>query len=509
MLSAVKDENYLASPIATFPLLALPWLNPLTYGPTHAVVQGIAVWLCAALCCIVWELVQLQPQARTHTVSCAWLLAGTSSACIGLLQYLGYAQQFSPWVNYVDAGQAYANLRQRNQQGTLLAIGYCALLWWQCQAPEIAVRKRKNAWHLVFFGATALLLSAADAAAGSRTGLLQLLLLLALALLWRRGRAAMALALLAYALASVVLPQLAGLDPLHSGILGRANEASSPCSSRLTLWSNVLHLIAQKPWTGWGWGELDYAHFMTLYSGPRFCEILGNAHNLPLHLAVELGVPFSVLVCGAALWLVVRARPWREQDATRQMAWSVLAVIGLHSLLEYPLWYGPFQVAALLAVWMLWQSRSDGVTTAGNLTAFEPSGLRVALATAVLLACSYTAWDYWRISQIYLPVAQRDAAYRDNVLEKIRPSRLFADQVKFAELGITPLTADNAAHIHALALEMLHFSPEASVVAKVIESARLLGQDDAVAYYSQRFEAAYPQEYVAWRTSQNARVQAP
>ena len=50
----------------------------------------------------------------------------------------------------------------------------------------------------------------------------------------------------------------------------------------------------------------------------------------------------------------------------------------------------------------------------------------------------------------------------------------------------------------ALALQLLHFSPEASVVARVIESARLLGRDEEVAYYRLRFQAAYPQEYAAW-----------
>ena len=28
---------------------------------------------------------------------------------------------------------------------------------------------------------------------------------------------------------------------------------------------------------------MDYAHFVTLYPGERFCDILDNAHNLPLH----------------------------------------------------------------------------------------------------------------------------------------------------------------------------------------------------------------------------------
>ena len=106
----------------------------------------------------------------------------------------------------------------------------------------------------------------------------------------------------------------------------------------------MLDLIAQHPWTGWGWGELSFAHYSTLYQGPRFTEILDNAHNLPLHLAVELGIPAALLICGGFGWLVLAARPWRETDPARLMAWGLLGVIVLHSLLEYPLWYGPFQL---------------------------------------------------------------------------------------------------------------------------------------------------------------------
>ncbi|NVO05481.1 MAG: O-antigen ligase C-terminal domain-containing protein [Rhodoferax sp.] len=494
MLGAVNHENLPAIRGAAVLLLVLPWLNPLSYGPTPAVGQGLATWFAASWCWMLWVVAGQGYTVRVQAVSAAWLTAAVISAAMGLLQYLGLANALSPWVDFVEAGQAFANLRQRNQLATLLGIGLSALLWWQVQLADRAPARRERLLYIGLLAFCGALLVAADAASGSRTGMVQLFALLALALVWQRGRSTMLWALAGYGLAALLLPRLIALAPLQSGILGRVSEAPYGCGSRLTLWSNVLDLIAQKPWLGWGWGELHYAHFITLYPGERFCEIMGNAHNLPLQLAVELGVPAALLVCGALAWWVARAKPWRERDATRQMAWSVLVVIGAHSLLEYPLWYGPFQVAAMLAVWMLWQTRpGTEKTSAPPIGSIAP----MVLAMGIVFACSYTAWDYWRISQIYLPLSQRATTYREDTLYKIRASWLFGSQVKFAELGTTPLTVANAEHVHALAKEMLHFSPEVSVVQKLIDSAMLLGLNEEVGYYEKRFNAAYPQEYAA------------
>jgi hypothetical protein len=128
----------------------------------------------------------------------------------------------------------------------------------------------------------------------------------------------------------------------------------------------------------------------------------------------------------------------------------------------------------------------------------------LALAFATLLACGYAAWDYWRISQIYLPETQRAADYREDTLDKIRSSWLFAEQVQFAELGITSLTADNAQQTKALAQAMLHFSAEASVLEKLLDSAALLGQDEEVRFYALRYEAAFPQDYARWQQAQDS-----
>jgi len=345
------------SQTAVFLFIALPWLNPWSLGPTPSVLPLLFSWGCAAA---LWgaaskPLRWVTPQQLVRLTAAAWLAAALISSAMGLIQYFGATGPFYPWINSTGMGEAFANLRQRNQFATLTSIGFATLLWWVGRTASPPSRGISAA-HLL----AALLLAAGNAASSSRTGLLQWAGLLALALWWGGARQpalrrVLVVALLAYVVAALSLPYLAGLDPHSTGMLARLHDGDASGASRLTLWANVLHLIALKPWFGWGWGELKYAHFMTLYPGQRFSELLDNAHNLPLQLAVELGLPVALAVCGGGALAAWRAKPWRERNATRQLAWAVIAVIMLHSLLEYPLWYGPFQMAMGLSLWLLWR----------------------------------------------------------------------------------------------------------------------------------------------------------
>lgn len=433
----------------------------------------------------------------------AWLAAGLISSVIGLCQYFGVADHFSPWMSQTEVGMAFANLRQRNQFATLSNISLAALLWLMATGGCFAGRTQ---WLML---AAAGLLAAGNAASSSRTGFLQLGLLCALFGIWGGWRQPMLRRVLlvavgTYALATLALPWLAGLDLSAQGILARLHAGDSLCASRLTLWSNVLHLITQKPWLGWGWGELDYAHYITHYDGPRFCDILDNAHNLPLHLAVELGIPAALAICGAFVWWVLRQRPWRETNLTRQLAWCVLAVVSLHSLLEYPLWYGPFQMAVGLCVLFLWRGAEEPPKYQPNRPLAQVARSLLAIVLIAIIACA--AWDYRRISQVYLAPEARDEAYRDDTLVKIRDSRLFRNQVRFAELSLIPLTRDNAQWTFDTAAAVLHYSPEPRVIEKVIESAVLLGRDDEALAHLARYRAAFPADHARWA---QANVQAP
>ena len=282
-----------------------------------------------------------------------------------------------------------------------------------------------------------------------------------------------------------MLMLLRGVEPPNA--FGRA-VAELGCSSRRVLWSNVTHLIELRPWTGWGWGELDFAHYANLYEGPRFCDILDNAHNLPLHLAVELGLPAAGLICIGLLALTLRAKPWREADSARRLAWTVLGAIAVHSMLEYPLWYGPFQLAVVYCVFLL--TRAGGAPILSRVTGFT--------SVALVLLLGYLAIEYDDVSQAYRSPELRKPAFRDDPIAAAGRPLFFLPQLRFAELSLAPVTAASALRVQELASTSLHSSPEPMVIEKLIDSDLLLHRFEEAQWHMRRFEAAFPQAYAEW-----------
>lgn len=524
----------MAAPL-TLLAVALPFLFSITSPPSTNVWPLLASWSCIVLLGALAWLRALR--SRRHPDLCdggataatllalGLLLAAAVGGVICLVQYFGGDVGLAPWINASTPGQAVGNLRQRNQQASLVALGLWALAWlvaqWHVRSqgagaqalPSPLVGRHPPDWLVgVGIGWVLPILALASAATVSRTGAVQWLIIVCLLLWWRRstGRLALGVALgglALYVAAAWLLPVLLhnwnGLRP--EDLFHRFSGSSNQCTSRRVLWSNVLTLIAQKPWTGWGWNELDYAHYITLFPGERFCVLLDNAHNLPLHLAVELGLPAAVLLCGAALAFIVKERPWSETDPVRQLAWGILALIGAHSMLEFPLWYGPFQLAALLALALLWPRRHP---------ASPPPSAAVLGATAMALVAgalliAWTAHDYHRISQLYKVPERRDPVYRDMTPATTAPTLLFSDQVDFARLPAMALTRATAQEVYALSGELLHYSPEPRVIEKRIESALMLGRDDEAAYHLRRYRIAYPKDHARWLNKEPAASRAP
>jgi len=487
------------TPLSRWLCVALLAAGALAARPVLAAGDGLWLALVGSLAVMALAAAVAQAGARMHggmgaeQVAAAWLAAALVSAVIGLCQYFEVEQHF--WfMSEAPGREPFANLRQRNHYATLLNIGLTALLWLSTRTP---FRMRAG----VATAGAALLLVTAQASTGSRTGLLQLLALtLAAAWWWRQAlgplRGIIVALPLGYAAATVLLPLLAGLQPGDSGILARLQSDGPGCATRWTLWRDAWELALARPWAGWGWGELDYAHFVTVFDHPRHCELIDNAHNLPLHLAVEFGLPLAALVVVALLVLAWRQARGLRTDAVRQLGALVLGLLLLHSLLEYPLWYGPFQMAAGLALGLLLGASPRAPTKNGPE---EGARCAAALAGLLLALAGWAAWDYLRASQVFYPPAQRWASYRVDALAPAQRTWFYGPQVRFAELSLTPLTHQTAARMYDLARQSLHYSPEPKVVEALIASARLLGHEEEARRYERLYRIAHPREYARWQ----------
>ena len=129
-------------------LLALPWLNPFTWGPVAPLLQ----WLGTALALAgllglgaLWRVVGPRAAPWACAMAAGWLLAGVLSSLMGLLQYLGHSAGWSLWVNVTPAGEAFANLRQRNQFATLTNMALASLCWLVWAAKPTASHGRQSA----------------------------------------------------------------------------------------------------------------------------------------------------------------------------------------------------------------------------------------------------------------------------------------------------------------------------------------------------------------------------
>jgi Virulence factor membrane-bound polymerase, C-terminal/O-Antigen ligase/Protein glycosylation ligase len=507
-----------------------PWLKWFSafsalYFAAHVLWQGrsveaiatlIAWWCVATMALAGATLEQLPAQTnfyRVQTLAQLWLGIALLSVLMAICQYLRIEHWFAPWISHSGDGAAFANLRQRNQFATLCGIGLLALLYLR----QTALRKEpfnicstaRSAgaplWEIKWPWLAVTALAIGNGLSSSRTGALQWLLIAAAVLCWRASlqRKVVQLgigALAIYAVVVALMPWFANaVGNPSNGLWGRASE-NAGSSSRLWLYSNVLELIAQKPWLGWGWRELGYAHYSTHFD-KRFGELLDNAHNLPLHLAVELGVPFALLFCGAVLWWIVRSAPWRETDATRQLAWGVLMLIGVHSMVEYPLWYGPFLMTLGLCIGLLQPVEPRSIDLMPNRPLAQWNIAETAIkcvAISMIAFAGYAAYDYHRVSQIYLDVESRSSMYSGDALVHAKRSVLFQRQARFAELVTTPVTPASAPRVLSLAVDLIHFSPEPRVIEALIESATMLHMDDVAMFHLGRYKEVYPKDYAAW-----------
>lgn len=421
----------------------------------------------------------------------AWLLlvTGGVTALIGLLQYFGLEGALWPWV--VDApgrGVAFGNLKQRNLFATLINSSLISLYWLVWRG-----RISFSAGLLAVF-----VFSYAIAASASRIGVAGLLAGSFFVWFWSREagrniRGLLLLSPLVYGVASWSLPWVAWLHGFDVVGLPDRVMGMKGGDARLAIWSNALDLIAVRPWFGWGWRELGYAHFVTDFID-RSRELLDNAHNLPLHLAVEFGLVVAFLVVGGVGYWVWRFRPWRVRAGDDGLAWTLVILLLLHSMVEYPLWFAPniFLMGYCVAI-LGGSSYAELGDKFARVWGTSCCVLIFCFAVFAKLAYNQVAW-------VYSMPARGDGWGRQIALDLSKGNWLFEAQLDFAALGILRVDKENADHVNGLSERLLHFSAEPRVIEVLIESERVKG-GDRYDYWVERYKVTFPEEFNRWRMS--------
>jgi O-antigen ligase len=327
-------------------------------------------------------------------------VAGVASALIGFVQV--YLPQWADgtWIAVSAIGdRAVGNLRQPNHQSSLLLWAMIATLW----LAESGRLPRRLAPLVLLFLLAGVTLTA------SRTGMVGAGLLALWGLVDRRLSRAARVQLWLAPLAYWAFYELyAAIAHQQAAVFGGEVQLqkSDISSSRFGIWANTLALIAAHPWTGVGFGEFNFAWSLNVFPG-RPIAFFDHTHNLPLQLAVELGVPLATLVIALLLFALWRAGrdscsgPPPDM-ALRRTALAMVVMISLHSLLEYPLWYAYFLLPAAFAF---------GIALGGPAPERAPptSGpcfsLWLLAATLLTVGSAVSLIDYRRVSVIFAPPA--------------------------------------------------------------------------------------------------------
>ena len=359
----------------------------------------------------------------------AWLVAGGFSAFVAVVQVFAPGLPDGDWIARSSApGRAVGNMRQPNHLATLLLWSAAAVV----PLAEMGALGRTRVRRAVALGSMALI-TLAIALSGSRTGLVGIGVLALWGLVDRRLSPASRGLLLAtplmyamsWALTSLWASQQGGPA---IGVAARIGQ-SDLSSYRFAIWRDTIELIRAQPWLGVGFGEFNFAWTLTPLPN-RPVEFFDHTHNLPLQLAVELGLPLAALVLGLlglALW-----QAWRrtcavngETGAGYRAAFVMVLLMALHGQLEYPLWYAHFLLpTAFMGGLCLGAGAPPGDAHARPARWPVVAGLVMVLAAVVVLI------DYRRVVVIFSPPAH--AAPLEERIADGQKSWFFAHHADYA-----------------------------------------------------------------------------
>ncbi len=410
------------------------------------------------------------------------VIAGSLSAVIVVVQIFFSDLAGNGWIAATAFPQrASGNLRQPNHLSSLAVWAVVGVVWLH----ERSSLRRTVAALLAVFLVVSVVLT------GSRTGLLGILILAAWAVA-DRGLSSFIRRLLwimpvVYALAWWLFRMWASRSLGDVGTVDRIAAGGDFSSARFAIWANTLELIARHPWAGIGFGEFNLAWTLTPFPS-RPVQFYDHTHNLLMQWMVELGLPLALLLTLAiavAMWRVLRAALQAEvllRPGLRCAA-MLIALIMLHSMLEYPLWYSYFLLPTVFAFGICLGSR-NGSLEAGSLAPVNASASTSApwhvISLLMLALTLFAVYDYRKVFVIFEPPP--DAAPLASRIEAGKGSIFFAHHAHYAAATTAenPVTATDSLRIAS------HFLLDSRLMLTLIKAYAELGDEGRARYLADR-----------------------
>jgi len=314
----------------------------------------------------------------------AWflLVGGLVHALIGLMQHYHVSTPFDLLVaQKVGTKAVYGNLGQPNHYAAYMTLSLASVAY---------LYGRGNLTGAIASACAALYLFVL-ALAGSRSPWLYLVTLITLALILhrlRRDGASRRLAIFAcWLLPGFIAAELLASLPFLAPTEGPATITSaerlfnvaSGFGPRLEKLGQAWQMFLAAPVLGAGFGQFAWHNFLyqAAYGASAAGSLFNHSHNIVLQLLAETGVAGALIIVGAVLaWLAGLRRV--RFDLEWWWLLALLAVIGIHSLVEYPLWYAYFLGPAALLL---------GLGAQRSLAVRFPGAARAAVALALLAGC--------------------------------------------------------------------------------------------------------------------------
>jgi O-antigen ligase len=469
-------------------LAACQWAElPWALGRSNAAMIGAAI-------VVVWAGAAAQQvglgSAAFGVLSAGLLVASIGSVLIAVLQVFAPALADGGWIAKSGLeGRAVGNMRQPNHLSSLLLWGIIAAVW----LGETRAWRRSAVWSCALIFVFGVVLS------GSRTGALGTGVLLMWGVLERRftrsSRWLLALMPVAYLVFWLANSAWADYSQHVFGGETRFSTSGDISSSRYAIWSNALELIKAHPWFGVGFGEFNFAWTLTPFPD-RPVAFFDHTHNLPLQLIVEMGIPLGLLVMGLLLFAMycalrnVMPQPDRDPALPPQMssaAFMIVLMIGLHSLLEYPLWYAYFLLPTAFAFGLCLGDPPRAAKAASPVASPTPTSvwrIRPLLVASLLMLAGgvFSLFDYMKVAAIFTandsapPLSQRIAEGRRSVF--------FAHHADYAAATI----AEHPSQVMYAFKRAPHYLLDVRLMMAWAKALNEAGETDKARYLAQRLK---------------------